>query len=1408
MQWLSKFLLSALMIMPVSAHAAPDVSALFTRTTGVAPFDADNTPGNDSGPDNTIIRTNDTINYSFEVAVRDDDVTNLTMRLNVSAGLQVTLPAFCLESGVSPVSSISGSETTGFDIICNVGNIREGSQVIYALPATVIPEQANGSTVSLSGATIESDQTPLESFSGFSDTVSAEPRLDLIKDGHTRLIGVRPGPSGESGVLYAFSLLVATQNNGIGSELVTAPLTFTDDLAGVAPNALLFQGWPGAFSNACVPNDTRGFPLLWRNPIGNTQVSDGGPGGDRAGPAIQSVFNSGTLSCTGSTPGGTASVTITGADLSGRHFPLQAATRRALPSDTRFLVSGVMFIWIPVSDINAGGGEITVNNIYSALNATSISGQPNAEPDLTNNRRRFIARDGSNGRFFHNTIDHTTFALIPGQTARRSGDGIILPGQTFATRHYQTNGTVITKQTLDDISLCTSFDNNVQTITEITPGQGARMQFEGTPEGVQPDFTIEYGTGTFGRDQTCDDGDSPTGWYTDINLVPGGPSAISKVRATAPYLAAPGGSSSTYRANLMVQYTAADDIVGAIVPQWGTFRYNQLNGGRWFLSTYDETTALGILGDRLFLTNASARIDKDTNPPGDEEVLAGDTLGFRLTPSLTAPAGTPAIRTDVTVTDTLPEAYRFILGSASPPVSNFTDNADGTTTLVWEFPSSLINSPLPVIDYDVTVAQTTPDRTEAINSVVISSPGDGSVESLRTDTHSILVINPAGFSVFKIASPVLVSPDNIFSYRLIYANTGTTDYGSVQFIDVLPSMRVPQTPPTNFDGASAFDSVSGTNGEVFEYTRTDPATINSDPADASNQPGGSTVWCSSFSGGSCPASPAEVTAVRGTSPPFLRGQPQRVVTVNINGTANDSFNTYSNRFTARAEGLAFAVTSTTATVSVRTADISLEKTVAPPTAANPDIVTFTLTASNNGPHSALNADVTDTLPSGLRYFDHSGAGTFNPSTGIWKTGDVPVGGSRSLTLRAEVLPGGNYTNIAEVTAQLYADPDSSPANMATAPGEDDESSASLTRLSGLIFLDTGAGGGTAHDGVVNGTEAGGRFGTIALRSTATGTIQSVAKVGADGTWSAVLTDGLPSQFEAVFVPSTSFILMSEGGTGLPSLVNPVPNDGNIRFTPDIGFEYTGLNFGVIREPLLQQDQVSSIAAGQITDLSHRYEAPSSGSVLFSLANLISNPEGAFSNTLLLDADCDDVPERPFSGALPILPDQSICIIVRTQAGGGVSTGASHIYDLIALTSFAGSTITHTTQNSDRLDLNGSGNDQLVLRKLVKNITAGTPETTNNTGDIGDVLEYRLILTNPGAGPAMNVIVRDQTPAWTALSTALASSTNLTPTVVCNLVQPDAVSNAPGYVGPLNWSCPGSVPPGSGGVISFRVSIAP
>ena len=105
-----------------------------------------------------------------------------------------------------------------------------------------------------------------------------------------------------------------------------------------------------------------------------------------------------------------------------------------------------------------------------------------------------------------------------------------------------------------------------------------------------------------------------------------------------------------------------------------------------------------------------------------------------------------------------------------------------------------------------------------------------------------------------------------------------------------------------------------------------------------------------------------------------------------------------------------------------------------------DTVTYTITATNNGPDPATGLTISDVLPSGLTFASVSSTqGGYSADT--WTVGTLGVGGSETLTLRATVdtgVGGMTITNTASVASLNETDSNAS----------NDSASASLTVASG------------------------------------------------------------------------------------------------------------------------------------------------------------------------------------------------------------------------------------------------------------------------------------------------------------------------------------------------------------------------
>ncbi|WP_283638578.1 DUF11 domain-containing protein [Marinovum algicola] len=488
-------------------------------------------------------------------------------------------------------------------------------------------------------------------------------------------------------------------------------------------------------------------------------------------------------------------------------------------------------------------------------------------------------------------------------------------------------------------------------------------------------------------------------------------------------------------------------------------------------------------------------------------------------------------------------------------------------------------------------------------------------------------------------------------------------------------------------------------------------------------------------------------------------------------------------------------------------------------AAPGDLIDFVISINNAGPGSPSGVTVIENLPSGFQYVSDDAPATgdyYDPANGVWFVDEILPGAIEELRITARVLATGNHVNSVEIIASSLDDRDSDPAVGAAVDdlndglADDDEDSYAISlyagerRLSGRIFLDNGSGGGTAHDGLVNGGEVGAPEVRL-LITDSTGGVIAAPLVDDDGSWNYALDAAHSGPITLSVTDNPDYMPVSETKRGLPTLVDPDPRDGSFTFTPATETDYAGLDFGLIAAPRLTEDQTAAIAAGQVALLSHEYAATTTGTVLFSYSQVSMTPENAFSAAIYADTDCDGEPEAPLNAAVAVQAGDRLCVISRVMASGGVTQGARLTYRLDAATALDATPLTHVASNTDRVET-GSGLGQLKLTKTVRNETQGTAEGTANAGAAGDVLEYRIRLENQSNAAALDVVIFDRTPAYTSLAEPVPSPVAVGGALSCAVVVP--ASNIAGYSGPLRWDCAGSYPPASDGSVSFKVRIDP
>lgn len=113
---------------------------------------------------------------------------------------------------------------------------------------------------------------------------------------------------------------------------------------------------------------------------------------------------------------------------------------------------------------------------------------------------------------------------------------------------------------------------------------------------------------------------------------------------------------------------------------------------------------------------------------------------------------------------------------------------------------------------------------------------------------------------------------------------------------------------------------------------------------------------------------------------------------------------------------------TEATTITRESDLSVIKTGSADPVVAGSTMTYTITATNNGPSNAAQVTATDALPAGVTYLSSSPACIANGGTVTCDLGPVSAGESAVVTIVARISPsqadGSTVTNTAMVSGTV------------------------------------------------------------------------------------------------------------------------------------------------------------------------------------------------------------------------------------------------------------------------------------------------------------------------------------------------------------------------------------------------------
>ncbi|UOQ61511.1 DUF5979 domain-containing protein [Leucobacter rhizosphaerae] len=359
------------------------------KSDGTPGWEADSNAGNDSGPNNGIVRVNDTVTYEVEYAVPSGTAENTTFTITFPKGMEITeLPGFCLADGSSitpetageptiPLTADSIDELEEQTLVCNRGTIVSGTDIVD-VTVKVLNLAHQGQDLPIAAAQIVAD-----GYNGVAidaadlPNVQASARLmwDISKNGvalqentgyHYGPINTQcPWDTTRTCKQTTYHVLFSAPAGGKGAMPAIGDITFTDDLS---PEAM----YPSlsATDIAAIEADLEKYGSRAYNGATGYGVPGAKATGVQDGASrneTNSVRDSGTMNVVQAGPGTPAALTIKAPDMSLRTYPSEALrpVGTALPGDEAYAIAQALTVYTPVDVIRDFGTESSTHNSWT-----------------------------------------------------------------------------------------------------------------------------------------------------------------------------------------------------------------------------------------------------------------------------------------------------------------------------------------------------------------------------------------------------------------------------------------------------------------------------------------------------------------------------------------------------------------------------------------------------------------------------------------------------------------------------------------------------------------------------------------------------------------------------------------------------------------------------------------------------------------------------------------------------------------------------------------------------------------------------------------------------------------------------------------------------------------------------------
>jgi len=347
-------------------------------------------------------------------------------------------------------------------------------------------------------------------------------------------------------------------------------------------------------------------------------------------------------------------------------------------------------------------------------------------------------------------------------------------------------------------------------------------------------------------------------------------------------------------------------------------------------------------------------------------------------------------------------------------------------------------------------------------------------------------------------------------------------------------------------------------------------------------------------------------------------------------------------------------------------------------------------------------------------------------------------------------------------------------------------------VSGKVFKDTGTGGGTANNGVLDGGETG--LSGITVKATDGGsTTYDSALTSSDGSFTLYIASGATTV--AVIETNAAGYVSTGASVGITGGSYNRATD-TVTFTKAGEAIFTGVNFGDVPQNTFQNSGAQQGLPGAVLFYAHTFAPGTAGQATFSLASITAPSNLSFTRVLYQDTNCNgllDAGEPVIAGPITAVAGTNLCIIMKVAIPVGAQFNSTDATIITANFSYANANpVLSASYTVNDLTTVGTGtNAGLQLEKAVDK-TSALP---------GANLTYTITFTNDSTSPISNLKVNDSTPAYTTFVSAACGSPLPANLTGCSITAPTS-----GQIGNIQWTFTGTLAPSQVGTVTFVVKI--